>query len=496
MEDLFNYIKSQYRRIEPYSRKDTSVPKFWEYYFKHKPMMSAFNDRYDFLKIPFFGRKIELRDNFKHRLNELFLNYIVPFRKYLKQIIESGWRWNYLSIKEYNVIVLFADFCGKFENVETVRNINAGAFFKMEEAFIKLAKNPEYQTLVMEVFYKIIEKTKDFNEAVRAKIDALGLFFKEGGLHPDMPYMLQTDNIYYYKRYFSLIDVFDMEFMEGVVSDFYDCPRDVFEEIVYNIESLLKQIKRYEVDKENITWLKNMSLVKNGEMPAKIINFYNGKGSFWAKDSDDFFKLFINLAKLLIDELDFILYKDFDVLDTDGKVIRVKIFDKSSFEVLFQKLNNEFYLAKARYFSVLSTKIGLVEFITNPKVTDDFSEVQKFVYEKVMSMLSLLSEISLKINKLLDTDGLAVKIADRNKYIVKLPADLKGKSLHQAVFYYLELFLQICGYFREPKIMQEIERLGTITKQLDDTRAELNRISDSNRYIESKLVETGRIVNG
>ena len=61
----------------------------------------------------------------------MFVKYIIPVKKYVAQIIKEGWKWNYISIKDYNLIVLFSDFCNKFETIERSNELNESDFFKV-----------------------------------------------------------------------------------------------------------------------------------------------------------------------------------------------------------------------------------------------------------------------------------------------------------------------------------------------------------------------------
>lgn len=493
MNELYAFIREQYRKKDALYKKNIAVPGFFEFLFKHAPMIRALNSRYDLLKVPFFSRKIQLRYSYKNILNDIFFKYIFPVKGHLVPIITTGWKWSHLSIKEYNLIVLFSDFANKFEVIEMAANINDHYFFAMEEAFIKIVRNADYPEMIIQALHKVLEKSKNYNEEVKGAVENIRAVFSDNLLFPHLYDLLLAYNISFYKKYYTYNELFNFSQYESVMSDFYDCPESVFDEIVYRIESIIKEIKQLEADRENLQWLKNMCEIKSSDQPMKIIQFYNGTGKSWEEDSDDFFTVFMNLTKEIVERIDFLIFKDFDVLDTNNVLLRIKLLNRLQFDVLYQKLYNDFYQAKAIYISTVSSKISVAEFINKTDVKSLFNEIQIMVYDKIESILKTLCDISLKINQEIETDALMIKYEDRNKYMIKLPAEVKGKSLYQAAFYYLELFLEICGFFKEKTIVAEINRYDKVTRQLEEARKELTRISDANHYIENKLKEMGKV---
>ena len=116
----------------------------------------------------------------------------------------------------------------------------------------------------------------------------------------------------------------------------------------------------------------------------------------------------------------------------------------------------------------------------------------KIVSKNVQSCARSFIIPSLKINKIIVTDEFIVKNSERNRYMITSPDEIKGKSPHQALYFYLEIFLQICGYFKEETVRKAVSDLPRIISNCEVSKKELNRIGDSNNLIVSKLRESNK----
>ncbi|MEW5818002.1 MAG: hypothetical protein AB1798_21745, partial [Spirochaetota bacterium] len=138
-------------------------------------------------------------------MDKLFLEVIVPLSGYVKEILVKGWRWAMLSIREYNLIVFFADFCEKMSMIERAADLKDTDFFKMEEAFLKIVYREEYPQIIVKIFEKIlILHNKDFSEN-REKLEGIiknfSCFFTSGCFSPSIYDLLLIYNMVRFRRY-------------------------------------------------------------------------------------------------------------------------------------------------------------------------------------------------------------------------------------------------------------------------------------------------------
>ena len=143
MDDLYVMIKERYRKNLDMISFNEKIPGYFEYIFKQGPLIRRYNTRFNFLKVPVFSRKVELNDEFFNRFKSFYFDYIVPIKPYLKGIIQKGWRWSFLSVRDYNLIVFFSNFCDKFEDATILKTINHKTFVLFEDLFIKISKDSE-----------------------------------------------------------------------------------------------------------------------------------------------------------------------------------------------------------------------------------------------------------------------------------------------------------------------------------------------------------------
>lgn len=493
MEDLYLYVIERYKKNLSPLTFDEKVPGFFNYYFRQAALMRRYNEKYGFLKIPYFSRSIELKSSFHAALRNFFSDYILPVRKYLDEIINKGWRLSSLSVRSYNLVVFFADLCKMFETVISERALNHKSFLKFEDLFLKFSKTEDNIVSVAEALVIYLKSNNKFNDDVMIDIEKLKPLFSGSMIFPSMFDLFLSYNIFYYKKHFLYSDLYSMDYSDIVSSDFYNCPKEVFDEIVYKIESLLKEIKRLEKVRENLQWLKDLTAIPPNTLPERIVSFYDSGERSWDLDKNDFFKLFLNIMQGLLERLDALIYKDVALIDSKGGGNNFKLLNNPSFELLYQKIYNDYYQTKARFMSTVTSRVSLDDFIEAENPDSIFNESQISIYEKIKGLLKGISEMSLKINNLIVTDSFIVKNSERNRYMLTSPEEVKGKSPHQAVYYYLELFLQVCGCFKEEGIRKEVLELDRIVSNVNDAKKELSRISDRNNLIEKKLVELGKV---
>lgn len=123
MEELYSIIKKEYTNprlnFKPFY---PGRPKFFEFLFRYFWHITKWNKRFDFFKIFLFSKKkIFLTLTFKEKLEKIYNDYFLPLKEFLGLILKNGWKWDFLSIKEYNILVLFMDITLKLEKVTSTK---------------------------------------------------------------------------------------------------------------------------------------------------------------------------------------------------------------------------------------------------------------------------------------------------------------------------------------------------------------------------------------
>ncbi|OHD13258.1 MAG: hypothetical protein A2086_16980 [Spirochaetes bacterium GWD1_27_9] len=491
MDDLYSYIKTVYKNPKPVIKNNLRRPDVFEYLFDHNPKIKLWNKKFDLLKIPFFFfSKIKLDSLFKNKLDDMFVKYIIPVKKYVAQIIKEGWKWNYISIKDYNLIVLFSDFCNKFETIERSNELNESDFFKMEESFLKITKYREYIEIIQQSIEKMLKANKLLDDKqIKELLINLEFIFSFKDLYPSIYDLIIGFNIYYFKRYLDWKDIVMEEVTEIVQTGFYDCSLDIFEEIVKNIKKIIDTIEELKKEKKYLDWLKDLCKIDNNFKPNKIASFYEIIKREWASDGQDIFTLIINLTDNFNIKFRTLLFEEFDVMSTNENIIKLKIIDKAPLEPIYQKLENNLFHLKAKHSGNLSQKVSFNDFILSEYPQNLFDDTQKVLYEKIEDILYNFRELGLKLHSMLESDSFIIKNKDRNKFMIVKPVDWRGKSVFDVLNFFIELSLQICGVFKEKNIQEELRKLSSIIELLENNQNRLNSISDANHIIETIMRE-------
>ncbi|HOV15091.1 MAG TPA: hypothetical protein PK771_12455, partial [Spirochaetota bacterium] len=495
MEDIYEKIKDTYKAPKIVLKYVLSKPKLFEYLFFHKPLIKKWNVKFNVLKIHFIPfMKISILPDFKEKFDNIFQKNVYPIMTYLKLIIREGWKWDFISVRDYNLIVLFLDLCVKMEFIKNSNSIKNFHFFKMEETFLKIVNSKDNVQSIVDSLKSLFEHSKKFDEEKQKEIDNMFLniefFFSKDYLLPSIYDLIIGYNIYTFKRILRWEDIYKKENISVIQTDFYDCTKDVFYEILNTISRLHYEYKKLNKEKEQLDWINSLKNLDNKNRADKIFYFYN---SILKKDYDlemqDILLFFINLTEPLIKHLDSFIYKEFDVLDNSQKMIKLKIVDKNPFDIVFQKINNDYYHLRAKYFSTVSFKVSVENFQKSDNPFLLFDEGQKVIYEKIQNITKLIYELALKLKRNIETDSILIKSNDRNKYMIQNPKEWRGKSVYEVTFFYIEVLIQTAIFFRDPQLESEIKSIAKLEKDINENRERFSKMVDAKHYIENMLEE-------
>ncbi|MBN2545478.1 MAG: hypothetical protein JXB50_06760 [Spirochaetes bacterium] len=411
----------------------------------------------------------------------------------MKDIIKNGWKSGVLSIKEYNIIVQFSDLYNKMSAVNKKPVLIYNDFIKFEDSFYKVISNDIYLKNLLEGLNKIFTYYKEsfFNnneKIIKQLINLLESFFSFNFIMPSIYDIILAFNIINARRFLNWDELYEKTKEDFIQSNFFDCSVEVFEQIVKSIKSSLSEIEIIEKDIARIEWLKNYSSLSNNTNPDKIICFYiEILKKDWHKDSDDLFLLLLSLFNGIIEKMNELLSKDFVLMNEKEELIKKRIFSNMELEELFNNLKEQYTSAKDRHLSVTPSKIPLEFYISQINPEFIFTDInQKFIFEKIYNVFYFLRQMAFKLYYIINDEKELNKM-NFIKFMIVKPEEWKGKILISLINFYIELFLQICGYFKEKNLILELNKLNKLILDRDKSLKKIEMISDSNKIIERFL---------
>jgi len=451
------------------------------------------------LEFSFFRFKISLSKNFKKNFDDIFLYNVYPACKFLKDIVKNGWKSGVLSIKEYNIIVQFADLYTKMSVIHKKPVIMYNDFLKVEDAFYKVISNDIYLKNLIEGLNKIFNFYKDtlFNnneKIIKQVINSLESFFSFNIISPSIYEIILAFNIINIKRFLNWDELLEKTNEDFIQSNFFDCPVEVFEQIVKYIKTSLSEIEIIDKEIKRIEWLKNYTFSSNSGNPEKIIFFYQDiLKKDWAKDSDDLILLLLNLFYGINERLHELFYKDFILMDEKEQLVKKSILKSHELEELYNNMKEQYKSAREKHLSVTTSKISLEFYISQISPEFIFTDInQKFIFERIYNVFYYLRQIAYKLYHLINNEE-ENKNINYIKFMIIKPEEWKGKILISLINFYIELFLQICGYFKEKNLLLELNKLNKLNLDKEKSLKKIEMISDSNKIIE-RFLKSDKII--
>jgi hypothetical protein len=292
-----------------------------------------------------------------------------------------------------------------------------------------------------------------------------------------------------YKRYLEWDDLISPHAGNVVQTDFYDCPKEVFYEIAEYIKGLVKEIEKLEKERTQLEWLKNFAGNNQHHEPQMLINFYEKLGHSWANDREDVFLILLLLIKGIIRALDDLLHQSWELMTDKEKIIRLRLAAFEDLTVLHERIQHEYELANEYYMTLLPAKVSLADFISKDYPALLFtSKSQKAIFDKIEIILASLHELAISFKNLQETKPNDEKnaLTTYAKYMVIKPEEWRGKPVFYIFNYYIELFLQVCRFFKEKNLQAKMHRLQLLGEQVKE-QTRLKNSLDVTGYLEKHL---------
>ncbi|MBN2535040.1 MAG: hypothetical protein JXB88_19320 [Spirochaetales bacterium] len=486
VEELYMFIKEKYDTSIPPVKKRIKKADFFHYFFKEKKKIIEWNRKKYLLKFSFFKFKVKQVSNLHYKIDGFYLKYLLPVSKYLPEIITNGWQWQILSIREYNTIVFFKDFCNKCSHIGEDKSLSVKKYLLMEESFLKLICNSESIQILLKglekilVFYK--EQFFKSSTVLASLLKDLTIFFSPGYLNPSFFDLILAYNISYYRKYLVIYDLMTNYSRNIIPANFFSCSRDIFRMIIDFLKKTMEDLKKLQTKIVYIEQLKALSTLGKDQPPGKIISFYSKSGHDWRDDCDDAFLLILILLEEIINRLGIFIRNEWQVMNEEERIIMLKIVSSKEADDVYTELEKEFQYSKARYTTLLSSHITLERFLhaDNPREII-LEKGQKYIYDKIGNMFSCLHDLACIFYNIYEKQGEGYKRI--LYYMITHPSEWRGKPVYALYQYYIELFLQIGGFFKEKKLQLKLEKYPKLIKEVKSLKEKLKWTSDTHNFI-------------
>lgn len=481
-DKLYDIFKSKYIGPPAVVSKKFNKSSFFPYFFKEKGKIARWNNTRGIIKFAALGTRILVADKFNRELARYFLENLMPLFPYLEEIIREGWRWRELSVKEYNTVVFFKDFCAKLDKIARQKEIKPKDFFVFQEAFLRILHRDEYAETIVKVFKKHLITWNGKYEQNREKIDSmlfdLASIFEQGPPTPSMTDFVLAYNMVFFRRYFSIQDLF-LPIQEDLVkSIYYACSREIFGLILEYTNSLKEKIGRLKEEQIALAHIKQLGGDGDTEAPEDLIRFYEKTGSNWKADSDNIVQLIIRLFKSLIENLEQVIGGEWDLMTYDQKIVRQKLIFEQEAKSLLEKIKKELGLAEARFKMMFQPRISMEVFRGAEDPGQLFnSENSEYYFAHIKEILACLTQLAALFINLVDSAKSSdFKANAYLKFMIDRPVAWRGEPAYGVFNFYVGLFWKMCAFFKHKPYREMVKRLETVNQLLENQEEELRRI--------------------
>ncbi|MAG13367.1 MAG: hypothetical protein CMN78_02095 [Spirochaetales bacterium] len=492
IDQLYRQIREEQRTGDRRVKRRLHSGKFSIYYFKDRKRIMSWNRDVDLIRFGFLGFYLSLRRNFKESLYTLFTEKAFGLYSYAEKIVKEGWQWEIVSVKEYNIIVFFVDFCRKMISLGEAKNLTESGFLKAEEAFLKITYKEEYGELLLKALEKLLvvhnKATGASRKRLQSSITGLRDLITQKRLKPSLFDYILSYNMVQQRQYVEW-DGLLYPYAGAVLRDkFYDCSLDIF-------KSLINRYRRLDIDLQNLKerlswhdWLQKNAKIKNLDAPELLISIYDTVERSWHLDSSNFFMLFFTLMGNVINRLDRIVHGEWELMASDEKHTRARVLNDEKIEGHFEKLRNEHGTAEGYFNATSPLPFSMQDFqgASTPEFLLD-NDVTKSLWSRIIGLLSMAFQIALALKELQEDSTYTESFF--LKHMIVRPPELRGKSVLDLLAYYERLLLQTCNFFRSPDLLHELRKLPQLRRDLNSKAKEKRRL-DTQGSIGRLLVDS------
>jgi hypothetical protein len=211
----------------------------------------------------------------------------------------------------------------------------------------------------------------------------------------------------------------------------------------------------------------------------------------WEIDTSDAFLLILTLMEEIILQLKIFVKEEWQVMNNEERMMTLKIVSSEEADLVYAGLEREFQYAKARHSTLLSSSITLEVFLdTDKPIMVVLDPAQKYVYNKIGNMYSCLHDLACILYDIYENQSEGYR--KLMGYMITHPSRWRGKPVFAVYQYYIELFLQICGFFKEKNLQEKLLEYPHLLEELKALKEKLKWTSDTHNII-IKAIENNEI---
>lgn len=462
-------------------KRHIAAPRFLSYYFREMPKIADWAKSNGLVDFSFLRIHPSLSRDFKKRLDEIVVRSVFPVYPHVEKILNEGWRWGVLSIREYNLVVYLADFYRKIIAVEQSKAVSRPDFTKMEEAFFKIVCRGEYPATLISVFSKIIPTVDDASgKELSAIATRLECFFQPNCLRPSLFDLILAFNMCFFNKFLTWSDLMRPNLSDIVQGGYFDCTIDVFTRMIDFIQYLERTISSLRREKATGEWLRETIGAQSPEIPESIGEFYAESGHNWTTDSSDAFLLALTLIRGTVERMQRLIHEEWQVMTNSEKTVVMRVVTDDKLGAESDRLVSSYDLANTRYKRLARQDFPLSRMIVPENRAPLFaSDSQRFIHGKISAALSALYTIAHSLKDLSDGKVRGYQPDFFITHMVVSPPQWRGRSLYDVLGSTAELFVRICGLFHVAALEHDIARVELLEKKLDTLEKEKKALDSS-----------------
>jgi hypothetical protein len=499
IEEIYNRLKDQARTPSAAIGRSFTVSGFLAYYMRERPRITAWAHEHGLIDFSFLHLRLFLASDFKKRLDDIVAQHIIPAHPYAAKVLENGWRWRILSIREYNLMVYFADFSRKALAVAHAAVVSRGDLYKMTEAYFRLVYHAGQTRTLIAVFKKLFALTDDLaagaadpetQEKITRNLECL---FDADCLRPSLSDIIVAHAMVSHRRFLSWSDLMRPNLPLPVQDRYYECSLAVFEKILVHLQGVLREIAALKGEREGLEWMLQTMEVDGGVVPERLVEFYAELGHSWHGDSGDVFLVLVRLVQGLVERLRELCNDKWQVMTNEEKMVAVKLIAETPLREKVESVATLHETAATRYKLMAPQELSLFRYrdALDPAALC-VTENQKFVHGTILLAFSSLYGIAVSLKETLDGKPTGNKPEFYTTQMVVNKIRWRGRSLAEVFDFYIRLILQASSYFRIREVQRDKARLERIDKSLESREKEKAALDATGLLSEHLGAETRR----
>jgi hypothetical protein len=470
-EEIYNKLRGQSRGSGSIGRTFPAA-RFLSYYLKEMPRISAWAKEHGLIEFSILRLRPVLSADFKKRLGAMVGEHLVPAHPHAAKILENGWRWRILSIREYNLMVYYADFSRKAMLVVNAAQLARNDFYRMTEAYFRVVYSAGQVKTLVAVFKKVFALAGDGvggdPEALERVARNLECFFDAECLRPSFNDMILAHTMVAFRRALSWSDLTRPNLTLPVQEKYYECSLAVFERLLAHLQGVLKEIETLRTERQGIAWILATIGEDGVEGAERLMAFYEEMGRSWHGDSGDVFLIMLTVLQGLVKKLREICDDKWQVMTGEEKIVNMKIVTDTvlrekveSVAVLHETANERHKLMSPQEISLFRYRDAL------DPVALCATENQKFVHGTVLIALGSLYAAASTLKDIAEGRRGGYPPEFYSTHMVVNKARWKGRPVSEVFDHYIRLILQTCAFFRIREVQRDAAQMERIEKGLE-----------------------------